>query len=161
MCRLAFLCLLPALVAFALVGPASAWLRKVYPSWENANALLEAKPGPVNVQDAADQSFSPPLFLTPYIEAGKLAEGRKLSAVTNLPGGAPVISSYSGFLTVNKQYNSNMFFWFFPPLVSCIVCDFSNNFGPTDLHSIPSDWQSWPQHTNSSVASRRPRRYIF
>src|SRR5699024_4540330 len=120
MSRFAFLCLHCCLMALALVEPSSAWLRKVYPSWESANALFEQ--GPANVQDAfsvADghQHLSPPLFLTPYIEAGKLAEGRKLSEVKNLPGGAPFISSFSGFLTVNKQYNSNLFFWFFPPLV--------------------------------------------
>lgn len=58
------------------------------------------------------------LFLTPYIEAGKLAEGRNLSEVKNLPNGGAQVKSFSGFLTVNKKYNSNIFFWFFPALVS-------------------------------------------
>lgn len=57
-----------------------------------------------------------PLFLTPYIETHRIDEAKKLSAVRDLPN-APQLKSFSGFLTVNKQYNSNMFFWFFPALV--------------------------------------------
>ncbi|XP_065795253.1 probable serine carboxypeptidase CPVL isoform X3 [Muntiacus reevesi] len=53
-----------------------------------------------------------PLFLTPYIESGKLAEGRRLSLVPPFPGWN--LTSYSGYITVNKTYNSNIFFWFFP-----------------------------------------------
>jgi vitellogenic carboxypeptidase-like protein len=51
-----------------------------------------------------------PLFLTKYIEEGKIAEAHELSEVKGIGG----IPSYSGFFTVNKDYNSNMFFWFFP-----------------------------------------------
>lgn len=54
-----------------------------------------------------------PLFLTPLIEAGKLDEARNLSRCGPLPN-APPLESYSGYVTVNKTYNSNMFFWFFP-----------------------------------------------
>ncbi|TSK34735.1 putative serine carboxypeptidase CPVL [Bagarius yarrelli] len=53
-----------------------------------------------------------PLFLTPYLEQGKIDEARKLSLVGPLPGAN--VKSYSGYLTVNKSYNSNLFFWFFP-----------------------------------------------
>ncbi|KAG7469698.1 hypothetical protein MATL_G00131650 [Megalops atlanticus] len=53
-----------------------------------------------------------PLFLTPYLEGGKIEEARKLSMVGPLPG--VNVKSYSGYLTVNKTYNSNLFFWFFP-----------------------------------------------
>ncbi len=105
-----------AVAALALSDPTSAWLRKGYPSTSSANVFLD--------NDYFSNAASPlpsPLFLTPYIEAGKLDEGRKLSAVKGLPGGAPTIASYSGFLTVNKTYNSNLFFWFFPPLVSTFL----------------------------------------
>ncbi|ODM90366.1 Venom serine carboxypeptidase [Orchesella cincta] len=51
-----------------------------------------------------------PLILTPLIEAGKIEEGQRLSLVTNLTN----VVSYSGYLTVNPKFNSNMFFWFFP-----------------------------------------------
>ncbi|XP_036438855.1 probable serine carboxypeptidase CPVL [Colossoma macropomum] len=53
-----------------------------------------------------------PLFLTPYLEQGKIDEAKKLSLVGPLPGAN--VKSYSGYLTVNKTYNSNLFFWFFP-----------------------------------------------
>nr|XP_055149532.1 probable serine carboxypeptidase CPVL isoform X7 [Symphalangus syndactylus] len=56
-----------------------------------------------------------PLFLTPYIEAGKIQEGRELSLVSPFPG--LNVKSYTGFLTVNKTYNSNLFLWFFPAQV--------------------------------------------
>lgn len=61
-----------------------------------------------------DNVDSKPLFLTPYIEQNELDKGRHLSEVSGLPVN---IKSYSGFLTVNKEYNSNMFFWFFPAMV--------------------------------------------
>uniref|UniRef100_A0A3Q3VZW3 Probable serine carboxypeptidase CPVL n=1 Tax=Mola mola TaxID=94237 RepID=A0A3Q3VZW3_MOLML len=54
----------------------------------------------------------PPLFLTPYLDKGAIDEARKLSLVGDLPGGN--VKSYAGYLTVNKKYNSNLFFWFFP-----------------------------------------------
>ncbi|KAJ9584276.1 hypothetical protein L9F63_021398, partial [Diploptera punctata] len=54
-----------------------------------------------------------PLFLTPYIEAGKIKEAQQLSKVGPLKGAAN-IKSYSGYLTVDKRYNSNLFFWYFP-----------------------------------------------
>ncbi|XP_068179750.1 probable serine carboxypeptidase CPVL [Antennarius striatus] len=53
-----------------------------------------------------------PLFLTPLVEKGAIDEARKLSLVGDFPG--PSVKSYAGYLTVNKQYNSNLFFWFFP-----------------------------------------------
>ncbi|RXG73445.1 putative serine carboxypeptidase CPVL [Armadillidium vulgare] len=52
-----------------------------------------------------------PLFLTPLLEAGKTEEAQKLSKVRL---GHRYGHSFSGFFTVNKKYNSNLFFWFFP-----------------------------------------------
>lgn len=53
-----------------------------------------------------------PLMLTPYIERGAVAIARKLSRVefTQKLG----IRSHAGFLTVNKQYDSNHYIWYFP-----------------------------------------------
>ncbi|GFG31066.1 hypothetical protein Cfor_09288, partial [Coptotermes formosanus] len=53
------------------------------------------------------------LILTPYIDAGNTEEARRLSAVSGGPF-PDDIPSYSGFFTVNAQYDSNLFFWFFP-----------------------------------------------
>ncbi|GBP20585.1 Vitellogenic carboxypeptidase [Eumeta japonica] len=52
------------------------------------------------------------LILTPLIEQEKYAEARTTCRVdsTYFLG----IESYSGYLTVNKTYNSNLFFWYFP-----------------------------------------------
>ncbi|KAE8573737.1 venom serine carboxypeptidase [Halyomorpha halys] len=50
-----------------------------------------------------------PLFLTSYIEEGRIEEGRKASEVN-----VSDVASYAGFFTVNKRYNSNLFFWYFP-----------------------------------------------
>ncbi|XP_037641020.1 probable serine carboxypeptidase CPVL [Sebastes umbrosus] len=57
-----------------------------------------------------------PLFLTPYLEKGAIDEAKKLSLVGDLPGAN--VKSHAGYLTVNKKYNSNLFFWFFPALMA-------------------------------------------
>lgn len=44
-----------------------------------------------------------------------MSAARKLSLVGELPGAN--VKSYAGYLTVNKKYNSNLFFWFFPALM--------------------------------------------
>ncbi|KAL3831836.1 hypothetical protein ACJMK2_023536 [Sinanodonta woodiana] len=56
-----------------------------------------------------------PLFLTPYIESLQIKRARQLSRVG--PLGGFNLESYAGFFTVNKNYNSSMFFWFFPAQV--------------------------------------------
>lgn len=52
-----------------------------------------------------------PLFLTPYIKRGDHKEGRRRAQVKPF---LPHVKSYSGFLTVDEAYNSNLFFWYFP-----------------------------------------------
>ena len=44
-----------------------------------------------------------------------VSPARKLSLVGPLPGAN--VKSYAGYLTVNKKYNSNLYFWFFPAQV--------------------------------------------
>lgn len=53
-----------------------------------------------------------PLFLTPYLEAGKIKEAQTAALVNHsrIVG----FESYTGFFTVDKRYNSNLFFWYFP-----------------------------------------------
>ncbi|GAB6021025.1 hypothetical protein CHUAL_003662 [Chamberlinius hualienensis] len=62
------------------------------------------------LQPGAD--YGEPLFLTPYIQQGHIAEGKAASLVGPLNGTQR--QSYSGFFTVDPIYNSNMFFWYFP-----------------------------------------------
>ncbi|GAB6029919.1 hypothetical protein CHUAL_005617 [Chamberlinius hualienensis] len=52
-----------------------------------------------------------PLFLTPYIQAGQIAEAKSLSLVGAISG--INATGYAGYVTVNPTYNSNTFFWFF------------------------------------------------
>ncbi|XP_069684769.1 venom serine carboxypeptidase-like [Periplaneta americana] len=54
-----------------------------------------------------------PLILTPYIETGDIETARNLSSVAGGPFSNDVLS-FSGYFTVNKEYNSNLFVWFFP-----------------------------------------------
>lgn len=54
-----------------------------------------------------------PLFLTPLIKQNKTEEARKKSAVVGMTQFKSV-KSYSGYLTVDAHYNSNLFFWYFP-----------------------------------------------
>ena len=69
-----------------------------------------------------------PLYLTPLIQSGDLEIARTLSLVTDtLDGLNPEEQpeSYSGFLTVKEDTDSNMFFWFVPATVrSCIYSTF-------------------------------------
>nr|CAI5866225.1 unnamed protein product [Callosobruchus analis] len=53
------------------------------------------------------------LILTPLLEQGKIEEART-AATVHLSGKAKKIRSYAGYFTVNKKYNSNLYFWFFP-----------------------------------------------
>ncbi|XP_032903296.1 probable serine carboxypeptidase CPVL [Amblyraja radiata] len=66
----------------------------------------------VSVPLTRDIDPGKPLFLTPYLESGQIEKARELSLVGPLDG--PRVKSYSGYLTVNKTHNSNLFFWFFP-----------------------------------------------
>ena len=60
-----------------------------------------------------DDEIGQPLFLSPLIEAGQTEQARNLSLVRGLNLPHKVVS-HSGFITVNKTANSNLFFWFFP-----------------------------------------------
>lgn len=52
-----------------------------------------------------------PLFLTPFVD-GHIERGRRLSRVDSQ--NFLNITSYSGYLTVDEENNSNLWFWFFP-----------------------------------------------
>ncbi|XP_054933162.2 probable serine carboxypeptidase CPVL [Dermacentor andersoni] len=94
------------LILCVLTAGAQAWfgtsMRRLY------NGPDSLRRAPSQLGDVGD-----PLFLTPLIEAGQLEKARNLSRVGSL-GAVQDFPGYSGFLTVNKQYGSNLFFWFFP-----------------------------------------------
>ena len=66
-----------------------------------------------------DLNAEDPLFLSPLIKQNKLDEARAAASV-HLPK-APSLESYTGFLTVNQEYQSNLFFWFFPNVRSIFI----------------------------------------
>lgn len=59
----------------------------------------------------SDDNVGEPLFLTPLLEAGRIEEAQNLSRVQL--DDISYVTSYSGFFTVDKKYNSNIFFWYF------------------------------------------------
>ena len=63
-----------------------------------------------------------PLFLTPLIQAGNISQAQKLAYVQpEALGLKDPVESYSGYLTVgNPKCDSNLFFWFFPAMVSTL-----------------------------------------
>lgn len=114
----------------------------------------------------------PALYLTPLIEQGKIAEAQQAAQV-NLPEFKDVIS-YSGYLTVDKQYNSNIFFWYFPsqsdykkdpvvlwlqggPGATSLIGLFAENgpFKPQRRHGIKLRKYSWT-HSHSMIYIDNP-----
>ena len=81
--------------------------------------LLSMFPGGQHAYIETDESegdVGEPLILTPFIEKGKISQAREAARVT-WPDLANIADSYSGFFTINKEYNSNLFFMHFPAKV--------------------------------------------
>jgi hypothetical protein len=74
--------------------------------------MLPASPPHEDVGGAGGE----PLFITPLLDLDQ-NEGRIARKKARVPT-IEDVDSYSGYLTVNKEYNSNLFFWFFPATVS-------------------------------------------
>lgn len=85
-------------VALLLHGEVSGSFINVYP---------KLKHHPVK----SGEDVGTPLIVTPYLKTGKADEARKLAHVS-FPD-QNFVNSYSGYFTVNKTANSNMFFWYF------------------------------------------------
>ncbi len=56
-----------------------------------------------------------PLYLTPILDSDGAEAAREAARVTEpLPGISEDFESYAGFITVEPETDSHMFFWFFP-----------------------------------------------
>ncbi|KAK6993973.1 serine carboxypeptidase CPVL [Biomphalaria glabrata] len=62
---------------------------------------------------------SQPLFLTPYLDKGRIREAQSDSLVNSSLFGTDFPNvSHSGYITVNKTLGNHLFFWFFPCLLN-------------------------------------------
>lgn len=89
---------------------------------EDARGFINVYPKLKSYPVRNDEDTGTPLFLTPLIESGKIDEARRRATVEHKE--MDDVSSYAGYFTVNKEYNSNMFFWLFPAVVSDSLCTF-------------------------------------
>ncbi|KAJ8687306.1 hypothetical protein QAD02_023100 [Eretmocerus hayati] len=126
------------------------------------DVYLELKQHPI----PKDEDVGEPLILTPLIESGQIEFAKEKAAVKH--DEMMNISSYSGFFTVNKTYNSNLFFWFIEaetnpesaPVVlwlqggpgsTSMIGLFAEN-GPFSVTSnITLDFRKYSWHKNHSV----------
>lgn len=102
-----------------------------------------------------------PLILTPMIEKGELKEARKAARVLPMEGDHGIVS-YSGFFTVNKKYNSNLFFWYIPsfsnPRADPVVLWLQGGPGASSLFGLFSE--HGPYSVSSSY-TLLPRKYTW
>ncbi|GAB0089657.1 hypothetical protein DMENIID0001_042360 [Sergentomyia squamirostris] len=81
--------------------------------------IISSVCGQIEYHETVIPSYSPnntegmgeALFLTPYIQSSDIETALDLALVRHPR--MEHITSYSGFLTVDERYNSNLFFWFF------------------------------------------------
>ncbi|KAJ8710981.1 hypothetical protein PYW07_008223 [Mythimna separata] len=90
------------------------WALLIFQVFFNAEGFFHRYPK-LNLGERDGGDPGPPLFLTPYVESGKIEEGRRLARVPFTE--SLRIKSYAGYFTVNKTYDSNQFFWYFPAMV--------------------------------------------
>lgn len=97
-----------------------------YPKKEYSNST-EVKSG---------GNYGEKLILTDYLTSSNFRSGeliwKELARVSNITD----VLSYSGFFTVNQEFNSNLFFWFFPAAVSIKYVFFHCNFVRTRLAKL-------------------------
>ena len=81
---------------------------KIWSDGAEKNFLLF--PYPTEEPKYSDPEVGKSLMLTPMLMKGQIQEAVSKSEVKGL---FPDVTSYSGFLTVNNQWESNIFFWLF------------------------------------------------
>ncbi len=76
--------------------------------------FLSMFPGSAPHPNVTIEQVGEPLILTPLLEAGQVQKARDLAKVEGLSAN---VKTFSGFFTVNKKYDSNLFFWYAPSQV--------------------------------------------
>ncbi|XP_063977154.1 venom serine carboxypeptidase-like [Diachasmimorpha longicaudata] len=126
---------------------------------ENSQAFTNVYPKMKGYPLRASEDVGNPLFLTPYIESGKINEARKIAAVQHKQ--MADVQSYSGYLTVDKKFNSNMFFWFFPaemnPKTAPVVLWLQGGPGATSLFGLFTENGPFIVTKNKTLAKREFR----
>ncbi|XP_043203971.1 venom serine carboxypeptidase-like [Amphibalanus amphitrite] len=100
-----------------------------------------------------------PLFLTPLIEAAELQQAREQSRVLGLPGAGANVTSHSGFITVDKERNSNLFFWFFEcqqasPLEAPVLLWLQGGPGASSLYGLFAENGPFSVDTDLNLVAR-------
>ncbi|XP_031827674.1 venom serine carboxypeptidase [Nomia melanderi] len=105
---------------------------------ENARGFTNMYPKLKQYPLPFDVDVGEPLFLTPLIESGHIEDARNKALVQNKE--MYDVSSYAGYITVNKEYNSNLFFWFFPaahdPKTAPVVLWLQGGPGATSMFGL-------------------------
>lgn len=104
-----------------------------------------------------DVDVGKPLFLTPLIESGNIDEARNKAVVQHSE--MYDVSSYAGYFTVNKEYNSNMFFWFFPaahnPKTAPVVLWLQGGPGATSMFGLFMENGPFFVNANKTLQKRK------
>ncbi|XP_011880871.1 PREDICTED: venom serine carboxypeptidase [Vollenhovia emeryi] len=124
---------------------------------ESTSGYLNVYPQLKQYRLADKEDAGAPLILTPLIENGKIDEARSKAVVQHKEMGD--ISSYSGYFTVNKEYNSNLFFWFFPamhnPKTAPVVLWLQGGPGATSMFGLFMENGPFIVTANKTLTTRK------
>nr|XP_033333510.1 venom serine carboxypeptidase [Megalopta genalis] len=124
---------------------------------ENTRAFTNIYPKLKSYQLRDDADVGNPLFLTPLIESGKIDDARNKAVVQHKE--MDDVASYSGYITVNKEYNSNMFFWFFPaahnPKTAPVVLWLQGGPGATSMFGLFMENGPFFVNANKTLEKRK------
>ncbi|XP_013081623.2 probable serine carboxypeptidase CPVL [Biomphalaria glabrata] len=107
-----------------------------------------------------------PLFLTPYIESGRIQEAQRDSLVNSSKSLSSLLpkGSHAGFITVNKTLGNHLFFWFFPCLenTSAPLLVWLNG-GPGVSSMFGLLWENGPIEISSEddICKYKPRKHSW
>ncbi|CAD0203977.1 unnamed protein product [Chrysodeixis includens] len=103
-----------------------------------------------------DDSEDGPLILTPFIENGQTEKAKQLSVVD--PSLFAGVQSHSGYFTVNKTSNWNLFFWYFPAQVPSedapLLVWLQGGPGASSLYGLFTEMG--PFSTDGNTVEKRP-----